>query len=89
MRLSADTTYKAKTRQVARSRGQECGDIELPGYLANAADPVPLVLDLHIAHERWGSSSDPTLNGNLHYPNDIAITFANISSINLVSIFRC
>jgi hypothetical protein len=71
MRLSAATTHKAKTRQVARSRGQQCGDIELPGYLANEAGPVPLVLDLHIAHERWGSSSDPTLNGNLHYPNDI------------------
>ncbi len=56
---------------MARSRGQHCGDIELAGYLANAADPVPLVLDLRIAHERWGSSSDPTLNGNLHCPNDI------------------
>jgi hypothetical protein len=32
---------------------------------------VSLVLDLHIPHERWGSNSDPTLNGNLHYPNDI------------------
>jgi hypothetical protein len=32
---------------------------------------VPLVLDLRIAHARWGSRSDPTLNGNLHYPNDI------------------
>ena len=29
------------------------------------------MLDLRIAHERWGSSSDPTLNVNLHYPNDI------------------
>ena len=27
--------------------------------------------DLRIAHERFGSSSDPNLNGNLHYPNDI------------------
>ena len=56
---------------MARSRFQQCGDIELTGYLANAVGPVPLVLDLRIAHERWGSSSDPTLNGNLHYPNDI------------------
>ena len=32
---------------------------------------MPLVLDLRIAHERFGSSSDPSLNGNLHYPNDI------------------
>jgi len=30
-----------------------------------------LVLDLRIVHDRFGSSSDPTLNGNLHYPNDI------------------
>jgi hypothetical protein len=65
------TTHKVKTQQVARSRGQQCGDIELAGYLANAAGPVPLVLDLRIAHERWGSSSDPTFNGNLHYPNDV------------------
>ena len=35
------------------------GDIELAGYLANVAGPVPLMLDLRIAHERWGSSSDP------------------------------
>ncbi len=41
------------------------------GDLTNAVGPVPLVQDLHITHERWGSSSDPTLNGNLHYPNDI------------------
>ena len=56
---------------MARSRGQRCGDIELAGYLANAAGPVPLVLDLRIAHERWGSSSDPSINGHLHYPNDV------------------
>jgi hypothetical protein len=40
-------------------------------YLANAADPVSLVLDLHIAHDRFGSSSDPNLNGHLHYPHDV------------------
>jgi hypothetical protein len=42
-------THKVKTQQVAKSRGQHCGDIELSGYLANAAGPVPLVLDLRIA----------------------------------------
>ncbi len=36
---------------------------------ANAAGPVPFVLDLRIAHDRFGNSSDPTLNGTLHYPN--------------------
>jgi hypothetical protein len=61
----------AKTQQVVRSRGQPCGDIELVGYLTNAAGPVSLVLDLRIAHDRVGSSSDPNLNGKLHYPNDI------------------
>ncbi len=39
--------------------------------LANPAGPVSLVLDLHIAHERWGSNSDPSLNGHLHYPQDV------------------
>jgi hypothetical protein len=40
---------------------------------------VPLVLDLRIAHDRVGSSTDPTLNGHLRYPinldqslNDVA-----------------
>jgi hypothetical protein len=53
-----------------KSRAQHCGDIELAGYLANGSGPVPLVLDLRIAHDRFGSSSDPTLNGRLHY-NDM------------------
>ena len=29
------------------------------------------VLDLRITHDRFGGSSDPSLNGHLHYPNDI------------------
>ena len=45
--------------------------IELVDYLVNPTGPVPLVVDLCIAHERWGSSSDPSLNGHLHYPNDV------------------
>ncbi len=65
------TTHKVKTQQVITSRGQHCGDIELVGYLANATGPLSLVMDLRITHERFGSSSDPSLNGNLHYPNDI------------------
>ncbi len=32
------------------------------------------MLDLRIAHERWGSSSNPSLNGHLHYPADIGRT---------------
>jgi hypothetical protein len=48
------TTHKVKTQHVVKNRGQECGDIELAGYLANEAGPVPLVLDLRIAHDRVG-----------------------------------
>ncbi len=58
------TTHRVKTQQVVKVRGQNCGDIE---YLVNATDPVPLVLDLRLAHDRFDSSSDPTLNGRLHY----------------------
>ncbi len=54
---------------MARSRGQRCGNIELAAYLANEAGSVPLVLDLRITHDRFGSSSDPSINGHLRYPN--------------------
>jgi hypothetical protein len=47
---------------VVKNRGQDRGDIELVGYLANAAGPVPLVLDLRVAHDRVGSSADPALS---------------------------
>ncbi len=65
------TTHRVKTQQVAKSRGQRCRDFELAAYLANAAGPVPWVLDLRIAHDSCGSSSNPSLNGHLHYPADI------------------
>jgi hypothetical protein len=65
------TTHKVRTQHVVKSRGQPCGDIELGGYLANEAGPVPLVLDLWIAHDRVGSSTDPNLNGHLKYPNNL------------------
>ena len=65
------TTHRVKTQEVARSRGQRCGDIELAVYLTNAAGPVPLVLDLLITHEKFGSRSDPSINGHLHYPHDL------------------
>ncbi len=65
------TTHKVKTQLVVKSRGQHCGDNELAGYLSNEAGPVPLVLDLHIAHDRVGSSTDPSINGHLRYPNNL------------------
>ncbi len=40
-------------------------------YLPNVTGPVSLVTDLRIDHDRFVSSSDPILNGHLHYPNDI------------------
>jgi hypothetical protein len=69
--LSHLSKHKVKTQQVVKSQGQHCGDIELAGYLTNEAVPVSLVLDLHIAHDRVGSSTDPTLNGHLRYPNNL------------------
>jgi hypothetical protein len=64
------SSFKVKTQHVVKSRGQHCGDIELGGYFANEAGPVPLVLDLRITHDRVGSSTDPNLNGHLKYPNN-------------------
>ena len=43
----------------------------IEGYLANETGPVPLVLDLRIAHDRVGSSTDPNLNGHVKYPNNL------------------
>ena len=54
--------------------------IELAPCLANATGPVPLVLDLRIAHDRWGSGSNPNLNGHLHYPTDIHRTLYETTS---------
>ena len=63
-----------------------CGDIEIVGYLANVAGPVTLVLDLRVAHDRVGSSADPTLNGHLRYPNTLIsplMTQVLISYVNI------
>ena len=74
------TTHKVKTQQVIKSRGHPCGDIELVGYLVNETDPVSLVLYLRIAHERFGRSSDLSLNGNLRYPNDIGRSLNEVAT---------
>ena len=62
------TTTKVKNTQVDHNRGQRSGNIELVAFLADTVGPVNLVMDLHITHERWGSSSNPVLNGKLHHP---------------------
>jgi hypothetical protein len=59
----------------------------LADYLANAAGPVPLVLDLRIAHERFGCSSDPSINGHLHYPDDVD-TSLNEAADNKIRKYR-
>jgi hypothetical protein len=60
-----------KTQHVTKNRGRYCGDIDRTTFLDNTTGPVPLVLDLLISHDRFGSSCDLNLNGHLHYPNDI------------------
>ena len=65
------TTHSVKTQHVTKRRGGHCGDVDLTVYLTNETGPVSLVLDLRIAHDRFGSSSDLNLNGHIHYPNDI------------------
>jgi hypothetical protein len=59
------------TFSISSLSGHRTSGNQAAGYLANVADPVPLVLDLRITHDRFGSSSDPNLNGKLHWPNDI------------------
>jgi hypothetical protein len=57
-----------------RLLGPGVSDVGTSGWLVtsrNAAGPVSLVLDLRIVHKRFGSSSDPSINGHLHYPNDV------------------
>jgi hypothetical protein len=54
-------------------------------YLANEAGPVPLVLDLRIAHDRWGSSSDPSIN--VTFMPIIAITFGRLHSEFVLLLF--
>jgi hypothetical protein len=65
------TTDHTKTEHVTQIRGRQCGDIELAAYLTNTVGPVSLVLDLLIVHDRFGSNSDPSINGHLQYPNDM------------------
>ncbi len=69
---------------MVKSRGQHCDDIELAGYLANSAVPVPLVLDLRVVHDGVGSSADPALNGHLCYPNNLDQSLNEFYSYRLI-----
>jgi hypothetical protein len=76
---------KVKTQQVLKIQGQYCGDIELVKFLANATGPVTLVLDLRITHDRVGSSTHPTLNGHLRYPNIFDTSLNDTATDKIVS----
>jgi hypothetical protein len=81
------TTHKVKTEQVTKIRGRHCGDIELVVYLENTSGPVSLVLDLHIAHDRFESNSDPSLKHRGRHCGDIELVtyLANVTdSVPLV-----
>jgi hypothetical protein len=75
------TKHKTKTQHVTKNRGRHCGDIDLTTYLANVVGPVPLVMDLLIVHDLFGCSSDSSLNGHLHYPNDRSLNEADTDKI--------
>jgi hypothetical protein len=47
---------------------------------------VPLVLDLHIVRDRFDSSSDPNINGHLHYPNDVGTSLNEVTTDKFDSI---
>jgi hypothetical protein len=64
------TTHTVKTQHVTKIRSRHCGELNWRSHLWTT-DPVPLVMDLHITHDRFGSRSDPSLNGHLPYPNYI------------------
>jgi hypothetical protein len=81
------TTHKVQTQQVVHCRGFHCGDIEVEGYLGNETVPVSLVLDLRITHDRVGSSTDPTLNGHLKYPNNLDQSL-NDASVDKIRKYR-
>jgi hypothetical protein len=65
------TTHTVKTIYTSLKAGVSIVGMLSCVYLANASGPVSLVLDLRIVHDRFGSTSDPSLNGHLHYPNDV------------------
>jgi hypothetical protein len=67
-------TFSAQWQRLKHNRWLKAGVIIgtlITGYLDNSSGPTPLVLDLRIVHDRVGSSTDPTLNGHLCYPNNL------------------
>jgi hypothetical protein len=56
---------------VTASKGNQRGDVEIPGYLRHNGVDRTLVFDFSLAHDRWGSSDEPPKNGQLCYPHDL------------------
>ena len=68
--LFRTTGHKVKTQGITLCSGLKCGDLELVGYLSDAAGSRNLVLDLSITHDRIGSSTaNPQFHGTLSHPN--------------------
>ena len=56
---------------VTASAGQRRGNVEIRSYLRDQAGSRSLVLDLSIAHDRFGSSSHVQQNSLLTHPQDL------------------
>jgi hypothetical protein len=68
-RLDFDNTINLSSLIVSltvHSGGKKTHD-----WVVDVGDPVSLVLDLRVVHDRVDSSTDPTLNAHLHYPNNL------------------
>ncbi len=77
-RLIKSLTSFAQPRTQKRNRCLRPGvsDVGTSSWLVtsrvtNTTGPVPLVSDLRISHDRFGSSSDLSLDGHLHNPHDL------------------
>ena len=46
-------------------------------------------MDLRIAHERWGSSSNPSFDDHLHYPADIDRTLNEAAADKILQYRDC
>ena len=53
------TTTKTTSTHASHSRGQRCEEIELAVFLVGVVVPINIVMDLRIANERFGNSSNP------------------------------
>ncbi len=58
--ICLDQTHNTRITSLGFGLSTHLQPNELTVYLENAAGPMPLMLDLHIAHDRFGSSSDPS-----------------------------